>query len=130
MEPGYDTSYAVWDYGMHHKNIDLNDLRERISTVYPYPLRFPRHSDKPVVFWSQMYGLKKNHILKITWISPSQHIWFSHEHVLQKDWWYYYFWDFIDNRNLPAGEWKVILDYNDQRVVEQMFGVDPSLDPY
>ena len=123
----YDTSFVVWETGMHNELVDIDDLRNRINTVDCCPFTFPTQSSQPVLLWSHMYGLKKGSTLTVKWYTPDNQLWFSHDFTMERDWWYYYFWTYINNEDLPEGTWHVELEYEGNRVINQEFEVDEAL---
>lgn len=123
----YDTSFVVWETGMHNELVAMDDLRNRINTLDCCPFTFPTNSSQPVLLWSQMYGLRKGSTLTVTWYTPDDQLWFTYDFKMERDWWYYYFWTYINNENLPEGTWHVELEYDGNRVVNQEFEVDKSL---
>lgn len=124
----YDTSFGIWEYGMHHELIGIDDLRERRTTTNCCPHTFPTSDVRPVLFWSQMYGLQKNDVLDVTWYAPDKSEWYSYSLTLDQDWWYYYYWTYINNTNLSEGNWEVVLERNGTEVIRQPFIVDDLSD--
>lgn len=118
----YDTSFKVWEYGMHNKTVTINTLREREISI-PNPYSFDIHSDTTLVLWSHMYGLKKGDTLRIDWVNPKNEVHFTYTFPISKDWWYYYFWSNIDSSNLIIGNWKAHLYLNGKQIIEQDFQV-------
>ena len=118
----YDTALYIWEFGMHDTLIDLNALRERITTVKT-PFVFKPTATTPVLFWSHLSGLKKGDELTIRWIAPNKTVWFTYSNTLEKDWWYYYYFTHINNTNLEKGQWKAILELNGKDIITQPFVV-------
>jgi hypothetical protein len=122
----YDTSLHIWAYGMHDSLIDLNALRERIETK-SLPLVFKPTANTPVLFWSHVSGLKKGDILTTRWITPTQTEWFQYSVTMQRDWWYYFYFSYINNTDLDKGQWKTVLEINGVEVITQPFLVDDNV---
>jgi hypothetical protein len=122
--PAYDTSLKVWESGLHLKNeLDINELRERIITIEK-PYAIEDSSDSSLYFWAHMYGLKQGKELSIKWYTPNEDEWFEYSFTLDKDYWYYYYWSYIDHQNLPAGEWTVKLFYDGDEIANEFFEVN------
>lgn len=124
-QPVYDTFLHVWDYGMHDSVIDINALRERIETISK-PFTFQPTAITPVLFWSHLSGFKKDDVLTIRWISPTQTEWYQYTVTMEQDWWYYYYFSYINNTNLAKGNWQAKLELNGKVIVTQPFLVDDN----
>lgn len=122
----YETALNVWEVGMHNELVTIDDLRERVTTIDCCPFTFPTQSENPVVLWSHMYGLQKGKTLTANWYTPDDALWFTFDYVMEQDWWYYYFWTYINNENLEEGTWHVELEYDGERIVRQAFEVDKA----
>jgi len=127
--PAYDTSLTVWESGMHLKNnLTINDLRERITTIgKPYTIE--TDSDSSLYFWAHLYGLRKDKELSIKWYTPQNVEWFEYSFFLDQDYWYYYYWSFINHQNLPIGNWLVKLFYDGTEIAAESFEVAPFVLP-
>lgn len=123
----YETALKIWEVGMHNELIGIDDLRERVTTVECCPFTFPTESEKPVLLWSHMYGLKKGSTLTANWYTPANELWFTYDYEMEQDWWYYYFWTYINNEGLEEGTWSVELEYDGAPITRQEFVVDQSL---
>jgi hypothetical protein len=102
-QPAFDTSYGIWTSGMCNYVCTLDTLKEeplRRDTFYS--------RDPAITYWNIQYGLRKGDSLRMDWYDPSGLLWFSYGNRLSRDWWYYYFWSYID---APAsgveGKWSV-----------------------
>ena len=121
--PIYETELTVWESGMHlTNNLNINDLRERIVTLEE-PYTISPDSDSQVYFWSHMYGLRKDKVITIQWFTPDDEEWFEFSVTLDRDYWYYYYWSFINHVNLPEGNWTVRLLYDGTEVANEKFEV-------
>ena len=122
--PAYDTSLTVWDSGLHLKDaLTINDLRERITTIEA-PYIITPTSDSLLYFWAHISGLRKDKELVIRWYTPDNVEWFEHSFILDKDYWYYYYWSYIDHQNLALGDWTVKLFYDGTEISTQTFKVN------
>lgn len=121
----YDTSLHVWDQGMHDSLVGINGLRERIKTIQD-PYSFKPTASTPVVYWSQLSGVKKDDVLTIHWLTPAQTEWFQYAVTLDRDYWYYYYFSYINNTDLPIGQWKVELRLNGKTITSEQFSVGNS----
>ncbi|MBO6515323.1 MAG: DUF3859 domain-containing protein [Bacteroidia bacterium] len=123
----YDTGLYVWESGIHRKNeLNINELRERIVTE-ERPYQFKPSSDSVLNFWAHLSGVRKGKVVQTDWYAPDGQLWFSFDVTLDQDYWYYYFWTFINHQNLAIGEWKVVLLYDGKQVVEEAFEVDDNV---
>jgi hypothetical protein len=120
----YDTSFGVFESGFKLKTqLTINDLRFRDSS-YTSSLQIPPSSNSSLNFWSHLYGLRTNDELRIQWLTPSNIEWFSFSTTIDQDYWYYYYWTFINHENLAEGEWTVVLNRNNTKIAEQKFEVE------
>lgn len=127
--PAYDTTLKVWESGMHLKNdLNINELRERIITLEK-PYTIETESDSSLYFWAHLYGLRKDKELSIKWYTPENVEWFEYSFFLDKDYWYYYYWSFIDHQNLDIGDWTVKLFYDGVEISSEVFEVVPEVLP-
>lgn len=125
----YDSSFHIWEYGMHNKVVDINLLREReISVTAPY--NFDLKNDTIYTFWSHLSGLRKGDTLSIEWLNPKGELHFTYSFPIQRDWWYYYFWSHIDSIGITAGRWTVVLNKNNKEIIKQNFTVSDPLSLY
>lgn len=99
----YDTTYGLWTSGLVGFIPSLDTLREepaRRDTFYP--------SDEAISYWSINYGMREGDELEIRWIAPDQSLWFTYSLTLDQDFWYYYYWSYVDfPMNGPEGLWSV-----------------------
>jgi len=116
----YDNSYAVWESGLINTVPTLNELRERPEEKLTYYLGI----DSVISFWTLQYGLSDGDQSSIEWFSPDNDLWFSWNLTYNQDWWYHYFWSYI---NMPpanlAGNWKAVYSVNGQQQKEIDFVV-------
>ncbi|PCJ65209.1 MAG: hypothetical protein COA58_10120 [Bacteroidetes bacterium] len=121
--PSYDTSITVWETGIHLKNdLTINDLRERITTL-DQPYLITPDSDSSLNFWAHMYGLRAGKELSLIWYTPSNTVWFNYSITLDRDYWYYYYWSFINHTNLAEGDWNIKLNYDGSEIANTSFTV-------
>jgi len=125
--PTYDSSLTVWESGLHLKNdLTINDLRERIVSIdKPYSISVG--SDSMLYFWSHMYGLRKDKELSIKWFTPDNLEWFDYSFSLDRDYWYYYYWSFINHQDLVVGDWTVRLYYDGMEIANEIFEVNDEV---
>lgn len=125
--PAYDTSLTIWETGLHLKNnLSINDLRERITTIST-PYVIAPSSGFALYFWTQMYGLRAGNTVEIQWYTPNNVLWYSYTAVLDRDYWYYYFWNSINHTNLAVGNWTVKFFYDNSEIASESFKVDGEL---
>ena len=125
--PAYDSSLTVWESGLHLKNnLTINELRERIITIST-PYVIAASSDADLNFWTHLYGVRKDKELKIQWYTPNNVVWYEYSFLLNYDYWYYYYWSFIDHQNLENGAWTVKLLYDGTEIVAETFVVNDQL---
>jgi len=121
--PTYDTSFKVWESGLHLKSdLTINDLRERIVTIEK-PYTIAPSSDSSLYFWAQLLGLRKGKELSFTWYTPNATEWFNYTFTLDQDYWYYYAFSFINHQDLAEGAWTVELEYDGNKVADTNFTV-------
>jgi hypothetical protein len=120
----YDTSFQLWNSQMCGFVPTLNLLREDP----PNKNKFAAFNDDVIAYWNISYGLRKNDFLSIQWYTPDNIEWFKFDHSVDQDYWYYYYWSYID---LPDTEdyrpWKVILYRNGLQIDEKSFFVNKNL---
>ena len=122
----YDTSVGVFESGILSQNdLNINDLRERNTTLSrPFTLR--PSSDSSLNFWSHLYGLKAGKELSLTWYTPENTTWFNYTFTLDQDYWYYYYWSFINHQDLTEGTWNVKLAYDGSEVSQETFEISKT----
>lgn len=124
--PTYDTTLTIVEQGIKLKNdLSLNDLRFRDSS-YRNNLSILPNSDSNLNYWAMLHGLRKGDVLTLRWYTPDGNEWFSFSNTLTQDFWYYYYWSFIDHTDLAEGEWMVSLDRNNNTITELNFTVEKT----
>ena len=123
-EPAYDTSLHVWDYGIDSKSgLSINDLRERNSSLNCCPFEIAPNNDEDLNFWAHLSGVRKGKKLETKWYTPQNVLWFNYPITLTQDYWYYFYWTYINHQNLAMGGWKVELEYDGDVIISQTFDV-------
>jgi len=123
----YDTTFKVWDHGMAEEAITLDALRERQNLLSCCPFRFEHVQEKPVYYWSLLNGLRRGDTLTIQWWNPDNLLWFTYDFPVDNDYWYYYFWTYIEPGELQNGAWHVNLLRNSQSVDNIIFEVNNKI---
>lgn len=122
----YDTSFGIFEYGLiSQNNLTKDHLRNRLDRLNNNTTIAPS-SDSSLNFWAHLYGLRAGKTLKITWHSPEKKNWFSYTVTLDKDYWYYYYWSFINHQNLQIGTWEIHLEYDGATSITQTFDVSKT----
>lgn len=116
----YDNSYAVWESGLLNSNPTLNELRERL----PNREEFVIGVDTAITFWALQYGLRQGDVSSIEWYTPSNELWYSWVLEYERDWWYHYFWSYIDMPPMGTeGLWRAVYTVNGSIEKEHTFRV-------
>lgn len=68
--------------------------------------------------------MRKDKELSLKWFTPDNVEWFEYSFILDKDYWYYYYWSYIDHQNLALGDWTVKLFYDGTEISTQSFKVE------
>jgi len=119
----YDTTFGILDYGLtHQNNLMINDLRER--QIDEPPFIYGQDSDSVINFWAHIYGVRKGKEVTINWKNPSNTMISTFSYFLDHDYWYYYYWSYLEHQNLSPGQWNVELIYDDNKVLEQAFKIE------
>lgn len=115
----FDSSFGVWDKGIINFIPTLDTLKEGLGTIDTV-----QSTDSNLTFWSLQYGLRKNDSLNLKWFTSNDSLWFQFGIELSSNWWYYYFWTYIQAppASLP-GSWKAKLYRNNVLAAEQRFFV-------
>jgi murein DD-endopeptidase len=115
-QPAHDTSLVIIDKGFTPYVPDLDTLRERYNvrnTIYT-------HSDTAINFWIQLQGMRAGDVQRVDWYTPSGTFWFSYSYTTPQDYWYAYFWTYI---NIPpdttAGLWNAKYYINNQLTADE-----------
>lgn len=100
----YDSSFGHFDYGVRlDSNLGINDLRYRDKSFSKPLVTYPS-TDSNIYFWSHLYGLRKGDLMTLNWFTPDGSEWFEFGFTIDQDYWYYYYWSFIDHQNLASGK--------------------------
>ncbi len=119
-QPIYDTSLLVIDEGFTSYSNNLDTLRER----YDVRDTFYTLLDTAVNYWVQLQGVRKNDVQRVDWYTPTGSYWFSFSYTTPQDYWYYYFWTYINMPNDSlAGKWNAKYYVNNQFVTQRDFYV-------
>ncbi len=122
----YDTTIGIFEYGfISQNNLTIDHLRDRRGRLKNNSSIAPS-SDSSLNFWAQLYGLRAGKALDITWYTPENTPWFSYSVTLDKDYWYYYYWSFINHQNLQIGTWTVQLEYDGSELITKTFDVSET----
>ncbi len=104
----YVHEFGIIDHDLTHFEPTLDTLKERLpgQTVFSA-------SDPVVTFWMEGYGVLPGDISTTRWFDPEGNLWFQFDYQHPYEWWYYYFWSYI---NIPpadkAGLWTVEYSVN------------------
>lgn len=105
----YDDSYQLWESGLTPIVPTLEQLKERPEQKTEFLIGV----DSVISFWTLQYGLLDGAVSKIQWFTPSNVLWSEWSLPYDQDWWYHYFWSYID---MPPtgfeGTWKVVYRVN------------------
>lgn len=119
----YDTSFNIWKSGLINFQPNLNTLREEPDSKDV----FNSNIDKTITYWNICYGVRKDDLFTIRWSRSNGQEWFSYDYTADKDYWYYYYWSYIDVPILPdEGIWTVELLLNNKKIDEKKFRVNPT----
>jgi murein DD-endopeptidase MepM/ murein hydrolase activator NlpD len=119
----YDTSFRIWKSGLINFQPNLDTLREEPGSKDIFNFS----EDESITYWNICYGVRKNDLLRIRWLRPNGQEWFSFDSKANQDFWYYYFWSYIDVPSLPdEGIWTVELLLNNNKIDEKKFRINPT----
>jgi murein DD-endopeptidase MepM/ murein hydrolase activator NlpD len=124
--PNYDTTFRIWESGFTDSIATLNKIRERQSTYACCPLTILPSSSKPISYWALINGIRENDELTVNWYTPQKTLWYNYSTTVNSDYWYYYFWTYINHENLAPGQWNIELLRNDKVVKNDSFFVQTS----
>jgi len=118
----YDTSFSIWKSGLINYNPNLDTLREEPA----FKDVFYSGDDEAITYWNICYGVRKNDVLKLRWIRPNGQEWFSFDYTADRDFWYFYYWSYIDVPSLQdEGLWTTELLLNNEIIDKIMFRINP-----
>lgn len=113
----FDTSFKNWISGFANywlTNDTIIEEPEPFQTFYP--------TDTIIAYWNIGYGLRKNDSFKIEWYTPDNQLWFKFTYKFEQDWWYFFYWSYI---NIPpldkTGLWHVKLYRNNKQFDDKEF---------
>lgn len=113
----FDSSFFTWDDGLVNFQPGLDTLKEGLSSIDTFYAQ-----DEAITFWSLHSGLRLGDSLKIRWFDPNGNLWFEYAYQLERNWWLYYYWSYINTpKNGTEGLWKVQLLRNNMAILEKPF---------
>ncbi len=116
----YDTTFNIWTSGLTNFIPWLDTLREE-----PVKQNHFLTEDDAIAYWSILYGIRKGDDLTINWYTPDQSLWFTFSYEVEEDFWYFYYWSYIDFPFIPyEGNWSARLYHNGQMADEINFTVE------
>ncbi|MFN0036215.1 MAG: M23 family metallopeptidase [Saprospiraceae bacterium] len=115
----YVGEFGVIDHDFTHFVPTLDTLKERLPGQSAFS-----SADAVVTFWMQGYGVFPGDVSTVRWFDPEGNLWFQFEYEHLYEWWYYYFWAYI---NAPpankSGQWTVQYLVNDELKIADTFTV-------
>ncbi|GAB4377801.1 MAG: hypothetical protein Kow0075_06900 [Salibacteraceae bacterium] len=120
-ELAYDSSFFVWNHGLWNHTPTLDTLRETPEMYAHFD-----DSDSVITYWSLMHGLRNGDTLTTNWIWNDT-LRYTFEYQLNRDWWYFYHWSFIQRPHSVSGQGVVYLERNHQRVDSLSFSFTGNL---
>lgn len=122
----YDSTFRMGETGFSvATDLTIDDLKER-NGLLSRPFTIEPSSDDDLYYWAQLYGVREGKDVTVRWYTPNDVEWFSFTTTADRDYWYYYFWTFISHEDLEPGEWKAVLEYDGNGVIETTFTVNQS----
>ncbi len=111
----YIDEFGLIDHDITNFEPTLDTLKERLPRQAVFS-----SADSLVTFWMQGYGVFPGDISIVKWFDPEGNLWFQFDYEQIYEWWYYYFWTYI---NIPpadkAGLWTVqYLVNNEVKIVD------------
>ncbi len=108
-EMPYDSSYFVMNSSTWNGLPNLDTLREAPLLVDTFDTL-----DTYITYWSLLHGLRAGDSIGVEWLTPDNTLWMENGYELSIDWWYYYYWSYLDvHASMPYGEWTVNFYRND-----------------
>jgi hypothetical protein len=102
-EMPYDSSFFIFNSSTWNELPTLDTLREAPISVDTFDTL-----DSYFTYWSLIHGLRNGDTISLDWITPDSSIWSHSTYWLGMDWWYYYYWSYIEIQNtMPFGEWTI-----------------------
>lgn len=95
--PAYDTTFAIINYGAFQEDFMpfLDTIREPKGLDNSYLGYYNADTSKAFrTVWFLAKGVRKNDTIKSVWSWNTSFI-SSYQYIADKDYWYFYFWDFI-----------------------------------
>lgn len=119
----YDTSFGIWMSDFTNIIPNLDTLRERPFSHHVFDSR-----DEVVTYWNISYGVRKDDLFTIKWYQPDGAEWFSYDYIADQDYWYFYYWSYIDvPEPQDEGFWNMKLFRNNIEVEEKKFAVNATV---
>lgn len=87
----YVYTFGIIDYGTSNFIPTLDTLKERLPTVPVFS-----SDDEVINFWMQGYGVTAGDVSTVQWFTPSGELWYQFDYNHLTEFWYYYFWSYID----------------------------------
>lgn len=105
--PAYDTGFKIIHQDAFHQDFIpfLDTLREPGAIpVYTYLGNyFADTSKKYRTAWFQAKGIRKDDVIKSEWVGSNGLI-STFEYKADKDYWYFYFWDYVSEDSVPKAD--------------------------
>jgi len=115
----YVDEFGLIDHDFSNFVPTLDTLKERLAgqTVFSA-------SDPVVTFWMQGYGVFPGDLSTVKWFDPEGDLWFQFDYEHVYEWWYYYFWAYINTPPADkAGLWTVQYWVNNDLKIVDTFTV-------
>ncbi|MCY7410025.1 MAG: peptidoglycan DD-metalloendopeptidase family protein [Chitinophagales bacterium] len=114
----YIDSFGIIDHGLMGFIPTLDTLKERIPTQSIFST-----NDDAITFWMQGYGVQAGDVSKIKWYAADGSLWFSYNFTHPTEYWYFYWWSYIDVPATKPGLWKAEYYLNNELKITQTFTV-------
>ncbi len=115
----YIDEFGLIDHDFTNFEPSLDTLKERLPGQAVFS-----SADPLVSFWMQGYGVFPGDISTVKWFDPSGNLWFQFDYEHNYEWWYYYFWTYINTPPADkAGLWTAQYLVNNALKIEDTFTV-------
>ncbi len=125
----YVHEFGLIDHDFTHFIPTLDTLKERLPGQEMFS-----PADPVVTFWMQGYGVFPGDISTVKWYDPQGNLWSQFDYVHPLEWWYYYFWTYINTPPADkAGIWTVEYLVNDDLKLVDSFkvaGTTAAFEPF